>query len=83
MVAAVAADELEQPSAAARRLAPGRSGWRRSTRDQAMAQLARRDHQGVRCVNARLPAAGIAPVLPGNAGQVVSQPVTGHDVRLR
>ena len=48
-----------------------------------MAQLARRDHQGVRCVNARLPAAGIAPVLPGNAGQVVSQPVTGHDVRLR
>ena len=78
VVAAVAADELEQPSAAVwagcprtRRLAP-------QDRHQAMAQLARRDRRRSRGVGAWLLAVVMASPLAAIAGYADGRPMAGH-----
>jgi len=82
VVAAVGADELEQPAhavqaavARARRLAP-------HYRHQAMAQLARWDYRSVCGVCAWLPAAAMALPLAAAAVCVVNRPTADRDVRV-
>lgn len=82
MVAAVAADELEQPGAAAvwgnlagAWLAPQR-------RHHAVAKLARRDCEGTGRFTAPLAAAGIVATLAGNFAPPASRPVTGRGTAI-
>lgn len=85
MVAAVAADELEQPARAARTVVAWAKRLAPQYRHQAMAQLTRRDYRsvcGVCGVCAWLPAVAIALPLAATGVCVVNRPTADRDVRV-
>jgi len=82
MVAAVAADELEQPARASRTIVAWAKRLAAQYRHQAMAHLTRWDYPCIRGVCARRPGVAMASLLAAITVYVVSRPMAGCDVRV-
>jgi len=82
MVAAVAADELEQPARASLFAQATMVRLAAQYRHQAMAHLTRWDYPCIRGVCARRPGVAMASLLAAITVYVVSRPTAGCDVRV-
>jgi len=82
MVAAVAADELEQPARAVRTVVAWAKRLAPQYRHQTMAHLTRWDYPCIRGVCARRPGVAMASLLAAITAHVVSRLTPGCDVRV-
>lgn len=82
MIAAVAADELEQPATAAVREDLAGARLAPQHRQHAVTKLARPGGEGTGYVTAPLAAAAIAATLAGHLAPLASQPVTGRSTAI-